>query len=112
MKHHRFLKGIAFCLLALLTRLFVSLYITSRGQHRKHEIDYTIPSINNQPSVGDLQVGIGVREITPLMERYDAWTDVNGNGAYDPKIDTYVDVNNNHTFDLVWLAGFGRSRPV
>ena len=62
--------------------------------------------------MGDLQVGIGVCEIPPLMERYDTWTDVNGNDASDPKIDTYVDVNNNHIVDLVWLAGFGRNPPA
>ena len=67
MKHRRFLKGIAFCLLALLAGLFAFLYITSRGQHRKYEIDYTIPAIGSWPSVGDLQVGIGVRQIIPLM---------------------------------------------
>ena len=45
MKHHRFLKGIAFCLLAFPTGFFVFRYITSRRQHRKYEIDYTIPAI-------------------------------------------------------------------
>ena len=112
MKHHPFLKGIAVCLSTLLAGLFVFFYTTSRGLHRKYKIDYTIPAINNWPSVGNLQVGIGVRQITPLMEHYDTWTDINGNGAYEPEIDTYEDVNGNDTFDLVWMAGFDSNRPA
>ena len=112
MKHHPFLKGMAVCLSTLLAGLFVFFYATSRGLHRKYKIDYTIPAINNWPSVGNLQVGIGVRQITPLMEYYDTWTDINGNGAYEPDIDTYEDVNGNDTFDLVWMAGFDSNRPA
>ena len=52
MKHHPFLKGMAVCLSTLLAGLFVFFHTTSRGLHRKYKIDYTIPAINNWPSVG------------------------------------------------------------
>ena len=47
-----------------------------------------------------LQVGFGLREITPLVEPFD---DINHNGRWDPG-EPYLDLNHNGKFDPVWMT--------
>ena len=106
------IKGLAFFLILCLIIMSILLFGTSRGIDRDYAIDYTFPIVNKWPDVGLLEVGVGVRDITPLTEKYDTWIDVDGNGAFDSQIDQYVDRNGNGTFDFIWLAGFGQQRPA
>ena len=100
-------------LTAVLLFLFViALFVTTRGPHRGVSIDYTFPESGKWSQVNQLEVGIGLRDITPNIELYDSWIDVNGDGTFDPKTDQYVDKNGNGTFDLIWLAGFGNKRAA
>ena len=49
---------------------------------------------------GQLLVGVGVREITPLVEPFQ---DLNHNGRYDPG-EPFQDKNGNGRFDPVWMT--------
>ena len=106
------IRGLVFLLILCLISMSVILFITSRGTDRDYAIDYTLPAADKWADIGLLEVGVGIRDITPPMENYDTWTDIDGNGAFDPQIDQYVDRNGNGTFDFIWLAGFGQQRPA
>jgi hypothetical protein len=56
-----------------------------------------------------LQVGAAAITITPDLADYETYTDVNGNGEFDPS-DTFVDTDGNGTLDALWMAGFGTGR--
>jgi len=115
---HRIITGIVTILFVLVFGAYATLWITSHGPHREYEIDYTLPAQGEWEEVGDLEVGIAVRDVTPLMDLYDPWVDVNSNSKFDAEPDengikdTYTDRNGNGTFDFVWIAGFGMNRPA
>ena len=88
------------------------LYKTTRGPMRDYAIDYTLPAGEAWSGLGQLEVGVATRNITPDLSQYDSWIDTNKDGAFDPEVDTYEDKNGNGTFDFVWLAGFGEHRPA
>ena len=89
-----------------------ALYQTTRGPMRDYAIDYTLPAGEGWSRLGLLEVGVAQRDVTPDLGLADPWVDVDGDGAFDPAIDSYDDANGNGTFDFVWLAGFGQQRPA
>lgn len=109
---HKVLSGILGAVLLLLVAAFGFVRYRMQGPHREYEIDLVLPAPDAWGPVGSLEVGVGVRDITPLMGLYDPWTDVDGNNRFDPAVDTYEDRNGNGDFDLVWIAGFGRDRAA
>ena len=83
------------------------------GPYRSYRADLIKPSDRDAPAPGTLEVGVARRDITPNMDKYDTWVDVDGNGRFEPeKGDTYTDRNGNGTFDLVWMAGFSNNRAA
>jgi hypothetical protein len=56
-----------------------------------------------------LQAGAAAVTITPVLADYETYTDVNGNGEFDPG-DTFEDTNGNGVLDTIWMAGFGTGR--
>jgi hypothetical protein len=90
----------------------VVLFFRMRGPHHNYELDRFLPEDVAAAEPGKLEVGVAKRDITPVMELYDPWIDVNENGKYDPGVDTYEDRNNNGKFDGIWIAGFGTNRPA
>ena len=85
---------------------------TMRGPHREYEINYVLPAPGEWEPVGDLEVGIAVRDVSPVMAEKDTWVDVDSNNKFDPEVDTWEDRNGNGDFDLVWIAGFGIDRAA
>lgn len=116
MSRHKILTAMVGTPLAMLLTVvligFVYVRIKMVGPHREYEISFVAPAVNAWETVGDLEVGVAVRDVTPRMEEKDSWTDVDNNNRFDPKIDTYVDKNGNGDFDLVWIAGFGIDRAA
>ena len=111
----KILKFIRFVLCAagiLILLLCIFLFFTTRGPYRNIKVDITLPSDGNWKDSSPLQVGVGVKEITPDLSQYDTWTDIDNDGSFNPELDSYEDRNNNGEFDFVWLAGFGNSRPA
>lgn len=84
------------------------------GPYRSYRLDLAVRSADRLGEVGGgLEVGVGKRNITPDMGRYDTWTDVDGNGRFElHRGDRFVDRNRNGTYDLVWLGGFDMNRPA
>ena len=103
MKLLRYIKRGLQLVVVLLSLLFVVLFFTTRGPHRGSSINITYPEPEKWSQVNQLQVGVGVRDITPKTELYDSWVDVNADGKFDPETDQYVDKNGNGTFDLIGL---------
>ena len=83
-----------------------------RGPYHNYELDVLAPAPSDLDTAGMLQIGVAKRDITPNLENYDPWVDVNENGKFDPGTDTYTDRNGNGRFDGVWIAGFGTNRPA
>ena len=83
------------------------------GPFRDYRADAAFTSSSESGDGSGLRVGVGVREITPKLDAYDPWRDVDGNSKFEPeKGDTWEDRNGNGTFDFVWLGGFGMNRPA
>jgi len=84
-----------------------------RGPYRSYKLDFVKPEPSDALDPGVLEVGVAKRDITPDLEQYDTWNDVDGNNLYEKqKGDTYNDVNKNGKFDGVWMAGFNHNRPA
>jgi hypothetical protein len=83
-----------------------------RGPYQNYSLDFLIPDPATSPKPGTLEVGVAKRDITPILDLYDSWEDVNNNGRFDPGVDTYVDKNKNGRFDGIWIAGFHANRPA
>ena len=112
MSRHKILTGILGTLLLLFLAGFGYIRYKMYGPHRDYEIDLVLPAPGHWPTVGDLEVGVAVRDVTPNLEAKDTWVDVDNNNQFNPKVDTYVDRNGNGDFDLVWIAGFGIDRAA
>ncbi len=83
------------------------------GPFRDYRADAEFISGPASESGAPLEVGVGAREITPRLEDFDPWRDVDGNSRFEPeKGDTWEDRNGNGTFDFVWLGGFHINRPA
>ena len=84
-----------------------------QGIYRDYRADVEISSGPVGSAAEPLMVGVAVRDITPRLEAYDAWKDVDGNSKFQPeKGDTWEDRNGNKDFDFVWLGGFNANRPA
>ena len=110
---HKFLSAIGLCLLLCVLVVVVVLGFRMRGPYRSYRLDFVKPESGAGVAPGALQVGVAMRDITPDLSQYDAWTDADNDNLYNPKKgDSFVDVNGNGKFDGVWLAGFGNNRPA
>lgn len=106
-QEHKIIAGIIMVLLVVTGYLF-SLRI---GPYHSYELDFVIPT-EQTVMPGRLEVGIGVRDITPDMSQYDSWEDANGNGKWDRKTDRIIKRTKSRQFQPVWLAGFQVWRPA
>jgi hypothetical protein len=109
---HRILRAFLILITALI--VFTALFMLSRmrGPHHGYSLDIMVPAADDATPAGALQAGVAKRDITPIMDLYDPWSDVNQNHKYDEGVDTYEDRNGNGKFDGVWIAGFGTNRPA
>ena len=95
-------------ILFLLIVLFVGYRMI--GPYRSYRIDFV--ETGDLPP-GHVYVGVAKYDITPNLDLYDTYNDVDNNNKYQKnKGDTYNDRNNNGKFDPVWIAGFGSNRPA
>jgi hypothetical protein len=109
LKRHWFLSSLG--LLILLLAGFIAW--RAKGPYRSYRVNVHKPGPGDTTPVGDLQVGLGMRDITPDLSQYDSWVDADGDAKYNPdKGDTYADKNGNGKFDAVWMAGFSNNRPA
>lgn len=109
---HKILSSILTIVLGVIVVLFGYIRYRMYGPHRDYAIDLVKPEIGKWAPTGELEVGVAIRDITPLMSLKDTWVDVDNNNKFNPKIDTYEDRNGNGDFDLVWIAGFGIDRAA
>jgi hypothetical protein len=110
---HKILSGILGVVLALI--VLVGGIFVSRiwGVYRSYRVDFVMPAPDDNGVVGQLQVGVAKRDITPDLMQYDSWVDANGDNHYDEdKGDHYIDENGNGQMDLVWMGGFSNNRPA
>ena len=99
----------AFLVLLIAAGIFVRYRM--HGPHRDYRVDLAWAS--QVDANAPLEVGVGMRNITPDLSTYDSWTDSDGNSKFEPKKgDTYEDRNGNGDFDFVWLGGFSANRPA
>lgn len=84
------------------------------GPYRSYRVDLALRSGGvAEGEDNPLEVGVAKRDITPDLSRYDAWTDIDGNGRFElHRGDRFEDRNRNGTYDLVWLGGFDMNRPA
>lgn len=95
------------------------------GPYRYYKVDFV--NVGEGQQSGVLEVGVAKADITPDLEQYDTYNDVDNDNKYNPVKeqqtflarfilkpgqDTYNDRNNNGKFDPVWIAGFGSNRPA
>ncbi len=111
-QRHPVIKWTLIIILALITTFFLWLYSRTRGPYHNYTLDFLIPDPATNPTPGVLEVGVAKRDITPIMDLFDPWEDVNNNGKFDPGIDKYEDRNHNGRFDGIWIAGFSNNRPA
>ena len=109
---HKIFTTILLIVLVLLLVPTILLRQWSRGPHYDYELDLVLPASGADTAINDLQVGVAKLDITPKMEDYEPWTDVNNNTKFDPGVDTYEDLNGNGRFDGIWIAGFNTNRPA
>lgn len=109
---HPILRWTLITIVVIIALFFVWLYSRMRGPYHNYTLDFLIPDPASAPQPGVLEVGVAKRDITPILDLYDSWEDVNNNGKFDPGVDTYVDKNNNGKFDGIWIAGFNTNRPA
>jgi len=112
MSRHKILSGIALTFLFVFLLGFGYVRYKMYGPHREYEIDYVLPAPGQWAATGELEVGVGVRDVSPSLDDKDTWVDVDNNHRFDPKKDTYTDRNGNGTFDFVWMGGFSINRPA
>ena len=89
---------ILFVLFILAVAVFVR--VRMQGPYR----DYAVQQawLSQAEPGAPLQVGAAVRDITPDLEAYDSWVDVDKNSKFEPKKgDTYTDRNGNGDFDFL-----------
>lgn len=101
------------CALVVILAGWVWVHGRMQGPYRDYRADAAFISSPATEASEPLQVGVGIREITPKLEDFDPWRDVDGNSRFEPKKgDTWEDRNGNGTFDFVWLGGFHINRPA
>lgn len=103
----RVLKTIGILLLLIVAVTAVWVYSNLKDRHPGYLADLKI--FNETPSA--LNAGFAAVKITPDVP--DRWVDKNGDAKYNPKDgDTFTDVNGNGVFDPVWIAGFSNNKPA
>lgn len=78
----------------------------------------------------DRELRVGAAAVSIVPERWESWTDTDGDGEFDSGLDTWDDCGgdrlcpgdpdypgpdegeDNGVFDAIWLAGFGNSRAM
>ena len=81
-----------------------------KGPYRSYQVDFVKAG---EGTPGTLQVGVAKRDITPNLDLYDTYNDIDNNNRYEKgKGDSYNDLNKNGKFDAVWMAGFNSNRPA
>ncbi|MCC6234699.1 MAG: hypothetical protein IT580_18800 [Verrucomicrobiales bacterium] len=84
-----------------------------QGPYRDYRVEVSAVSGGPESASERLQVGVGVRNVTPDLDAFDTWQDVDRNSRFEPaKGDTWQDRNGNGDFDFVWLGGFNANRPA
>jgi len=110
---HPLWSGVGVCVVVATVASFLWVRGRMVGPYRDYRADAAFTSGPAAEAGAPLHVGVGVREITPKLEDFDAWRDVDGNSRFEPeKGDTWEDRNGNGTFDFVWLGGFHINRPA
>lgn len=109
---HPILRWTLIIIIVIIVAFFLWLYSRMRGPYQNYSLDFLIPDPATSPKPGTLEVGVAKRDITPILDLYDSWEDINNNGRFDPDVDTYVDKNKNGRFDGIWIAGFHANRPA
>ncbi len=119
---HKIVTGILAGILTLIVLLAAFIGYRMIGPYRSYKVDFVKAGEGQKPGV--LEVGVAKRDITPDLELYDIYNDVDNDNKYRPSTglashikplagkDTYVDRNHNGKFDPVWIAGFGSNRPA
>jgi len=111
-RRHKILFALLILVVLLTAAAAVFMWYLAQGPYHDYSLDLMLPPPGDKTPPGTLQVGVGIRDITPNLDLKDSWKDVNGNNKYDKGIDTFVDKNGNGKFDGVWIAGFGTNRPA
>ncbi|MBX3747864.1 MAG: hypothetical protein KF833_21365 [Verrucomicrobiae bacterium] len=112
-RRHRWLVrgGSFFVLVAIGVFLWVRWRM--QGPFREYRVDTAFVSGGPETRSEGFEVGVAMRDITPDLDQYDSWVDVDGNSRFEPeKGDTWEDRNGNGRFDFVWLGGFHINRPA
>ena len=103
---HKFISAGLFLVLLLLVLIGWRL----KGPYRSYRVDFVK---TGEGAPGILQIGVAKRDITPNLDLYDTYNDVDNDNRYrKEKGDTYNDLNNNGKFDAVWIAGYNNNRPA
>jgi len=117
-RRHKILTVIGVLFLLLLVFLGYRMI----GPYRSYYLDFV--NVGDGTAPGVLQVGVAMRDITPNMDNYDVFNDVDNDNTYKPSTgflshfksfagpDTYTDRNGNGKFDAVWMTGFNTDRPA
>ena len=103
MKILKFIRFVSCAGGILILLLCILLFFTTRGPYRNIKVDITLPSDGNWKDSSPLEVGVGVKDITPDLSQYDTWVDVDNDGSFNPELDRYEDRNHNGEFDFVWF---------
>lgn len=112
MSRHPILKWTLIVIVGLVVLSYLWLLSRMRGPYHNYTLDFLIPDPSSNPNPGILEVGVAKRDITPILDLFDPWEDVNNNGEFDPGVDKFEDRNRNGRFDGIWIAGFGTNRPA
>lgn len=76
----------------------------------KNYILYFLTILLSNNGFSQIKAGFCSEDITPKI--LEPWIDTNKNNIYDPKIDTYKDLNKNGRFDGIWIAGYANGRAA
>ncbi|MCX8065180.1 MAG: hypothetical protein N3G21_08405 [Candidatus Hydrogenedentes bacterium] len=109
---HPILKWTLIIIIGIVVLSYLWLLSRMRGPYHNYTLDFLIPDPSSNPTPSILEVGVAKRDITPVLELFDPWEDVNNNGKFDPGVDRFEDRNKNGRFDGIWIAGFGTNRPA
>lgn len=113
MRRHPVWSGLGLAVVLVFLAAVVWVRGRMQGPFRDYRADAAFVSAPADGAPAAFEVGVGLRDITPRLEEYDTWKDVDGNSRFEPeKGDTWEDRNGDGTFDFVWLGGFHVNRPA
>jgi hypothetical protein len=111
MRWRNLLKTIAMLIVVALAATVLLIYARFKGPYHDYELDVVSP-MPPSDATDQLEVGVGIADLSPPEAWYDTWTDVNGNQQWEPDVDTFEDRDGNGAFDPLWLSGFDNARPA